>query len=184
MSPHSPSSPLTVSVPLPPSNPCTMTTVQAAGEDLPRQRTETRRAATGGGIDTCGFQRAPRSTVCGGRDCGNKGHSQKAQEMEGASCQLGGPGVEQRRVGKGWLPLEELRKLWIFWEEEAASLIPRRPSVSLICGIRFFPHCLSVRQSKPQHALLSLCHQWSWLGRLTSQFLYRSQCQQQQHQHP
>lgn len=104
--------------------------------------------------------------------------------MEGASCQLGGPGVEQRRVGKGWLPLEELRKLWIFREEEAASLIPRRPSVSLICGIRFFPHCLSVRQSKPQHALLSLCHQWSWLGRLTSQFLYRSQCQQQQHQHP
>ena len=108
----------------------------------------------------------------------------EASRNGGSQLPTGGPGVERGRKEKDgchWKSSENSahvgRKKELLYTQKAICephLCNKLPSRTP----------LSVREPRPQHALPSLCHQWGWLGRLTTQFLYRPQCQQQQHQEP
>lgn len=163
-------------------SPCTITTLQQAGKNLPRRGIESRGAATGVGIDTHGFRRAPLSTVCVGRGCGDEDHSQKVQEMEGAGCQLrvrnrAGEGREGMvAIGRAQktLDVQGGRNSFFYTQKTICEpyLWNKLSSLPLVGEKTRTPACAPQLMSP-----VAGC-------RLTFQFLYRPQCQQQQHQDP
>lgn len=89
--------PQSLNDPPPPASLRTITTLQVAGEDLSRCRTESRSAETGFGIDTWRVWRAPVNTGCWGRRSGDGDQGQKAWGMNEAmvNCEF------KTRGGKG-----------------------------------------------------------------------------------